>query len=515
MPTKTDAPNGSQWIGVMTLIVCALYFIFLFPSHENIVYNRDDGSIYMTLALNIAEQGKYSTELPQAVAAAGDDYSRHATWPPLFPAYLAAMISSFGLNWYAIKVALALLGVLTIAIYWRILSATLIGRIAVLMLAVNPAFFVFSHHAMPEAALMLLISSTLLLLSRTQSTMHAALAGISAGAAFLTKGYGITLIPAGVLFLWAFAEGSRRHRFRFVAAFLIPSAIAVIGWWLYTSNFISAGNIDEFTARYGNAPHLMQLLQNFIDHPMDELRQFYWYESRYPLLLLTPFLLFRDVAENALFAIISLLIGALAIYGAFLAISKEKSALAIWMLAHIAFLTIFGGHSFRYWLPLTPAIAYTAFLGIHEVLSRLALDHASKVVMGGFLALSIGGLGYHLAVPERLRFHDAYVQQFREMGLWIKSNTAENSILVVSGGVGDALIFSERIAYPLADIAKALAHARSEPGSTANVYLACPTDAAGDLAWGKIGACEDVAQARGLLLSSAWESPMQQLFILE
>ena len=109
--------NGYRLVAA---IIAGMYLLALFPTPEFPVYNSDDGSYFVTLALNLLDHSRYSVD-----TWPGTVYGHHATWPPLHPLLLAAVIATAGHSWAAIKVVMAeILGLLGLYLWFRLFRPT-------------------------------------------------------------------------------------------------------------------------------------------------------------------------------------------------------------------------------------------------------------------------------------------------------------------------------------------------------------------------------------------------------
>ena len=461
--TKSWTRDWALWLVVG---ISLSYVVFLFPEPEYPPLNKDDGALFLTLGINIAELGRYTMDM-----MAASEYGLHATWPPVFPALLAIVIYFFGVSWVAIKLVMVICGLATLGILWRLWSQTLPGKLAVILTALNPYFFLYSHHTMAEVPYMLAVVLTLLLLDRSTTRSKLALAGIVGAVAFLTRGYAVVLLPVGVLFLMIQMNYSVMQRIQRAIWFGMPMLFAVIGWAGYTSFAISTGNVDGFTATFGSGTGLLSNLwdRTIVEH----LQRWYWYEGRHAVVLMTP-LIDREVIQSSstLFAVSTFLLGLVAL-GWLRSFQQPLSSAVIWFPSCVAIMFL-GGPGVRYWLPLLPFLFFYALLGA-ECFSQKA--RVARYIHPAFAIslIVVGAIGFasHLNEPDRLRYYDGYGIETRDMVLWARHNLPSDAI-VITDSPADVYSASRRRAISLRNAfeAESLKMLRN---SNSPLYMLCPS----------------------------------------
>jgi len=200
------------------LPTCAVYLLWLFPSPEYNCYNNCDAGWFVTIGINLAAHGRYTVDTYPK-----NDYGHHATWPPVFPAVLACAIRGFGLNWYVLKLLMCLFGLANLWLLWNLMTAIPGGKVdfglaasTVVLTALSPMYFLFSHATMTEVPFMFVTTLTLFVLARSEGLPGAATPGIAASVAFLTRGYAIVFLPAGVLHFLLGNSQEQKYPFNWV-----------------------------------------------------------------------------------------------------------------------------------------------------------------------------------------------------------------------------------------------------------------------------------------------------------
>jgi len=106
-----------------------------------------------------------------------------------------------------------------------------IGLFAIAFMATNPTLFHYGYSASTDALALALQAGALCLLFATSGPRTAALAGLVAALAFLTRYTAVTLLPAGLIATLARGrargDGGRKQALAFAAGFLAP-----VGTWI-------------------------------------------------------------------------------------------------------------------------------------------------------------------------------------------------------------------------------------------------------------------------------------------
>lgn len=408
----------------MAVVIAAIYLVVLFPTPEFPAYNSDDGSYFVTLALNLLDRGRYSTD-----TWPGSPYGHHATWPPLQPLLLAGVVCATGLSWVAIKGVMALLGLVGLYLWWRLLKREPFGPTAVLALSLSPAYFLFSHHPMTEVPFMALCAAILLALNGAKTIPRAFIAGLIAAAAFMLRGYAVAFLPAAMIWFGTRNEIPWRYRLMLAAGFGVPLLVAILGWHQYSSRILQSLPLDVITTRFGNGTSLFSALTG---SPVQHLRNLYWFEFRYPAHFVAPFMPLEDVlGDRTMFSVAILSLG-LAVVGWFNRIRSSASPGDIWVpcMALVVYVVTIGNHGIRYWMTLIPFGFLYLFNGIRVVARYMKAPAIGHVGVGLVTASIAAGLTLHVWQPDRLRFASAHWKAYQEVALWAAGNLPADSAVV-------------------------------------------------------------------------------------
>ncbi|MEX0785715.1 MAG: glycosyltransferase family 39 protein [Dehalococcoidia bacterium] len=189
----------------------------------------DDSLLYHFLAIGIRDHSTYVN--PFTGVATG-------TWPPGYPAFLAAVYSIFGVNVKAALAVQALLGALTVGATYllgRQLFDRVSAAIAALLLAVMPGQIFFAGILWSEVLFTLLFVLALIAIAalssrpeRERLAWAVATALLVAAAAYVRE-TGLLLIPVAALY-WGWSLRSWRSSLRFAGAAALLVALLILPW---------------------------------------------------------------------------------------------------------------------------------------------------------------------------------------------------------------------------------------------------------------------------------------------
>jgi hypothetical protein len=466
-PSQRRSTTGL--IARATVAVALFYAAFLFPSPEFPIFNRDDGASFMTLAINLAQHHAFSLQ-----TTGPEHLPLHAVWPPGFPLMLAGVITVFGMSWVAIKLFMVASGLLGLYLLWQLLGDEIEGQYAVLLTALSPIYFLFSHHTMAEIPFMVLLVGALLLLNSARSPGMAFLSGILAGIAFLTRGYALTLLPTAAIYFALQPSRSVSGRLFLICAFAVPMLTATLGWWAYTEWAIASGDIDGFTQGFGSST---QLLDRLIRPPIDYLKQLYWHDLRYAIYLMVPVFSLDRVLESDGLLILSVVLLVVTSIGW---VHRKRAGLRaedIWVPLTLLLIFAKANPAVRYGLMVLPFLFYYFLVGL-RIFGRFPRGEASAVrIAGSVLAVACGaGLLLHLSNPDALRFQSQSLRELRDLSAWADEHLPSQAVLA-SYDATATFVSSRRRAIRLSDLMKGRKSLEAKFGVQPELYAICPTNA--------------------------------------
>lgn len=402
--------------------IAALYLLFLFPSPEFPPYNADDGAWFVSMGWNLAEYGRYTSDTFPLT-----EYGHHGAWPPLFAGFLAVLIKLFGIDWLLLKLVMAGIGLAALWLLRRLFKDAPAGDWAVLLTALSPAFFLYSHHTMTEAPYIAIVAAALLALARADSPRLAFLAGLVAVLAFFTRGYAVIFLPAGLLF-FLLRPWSWRQRLLTFAAYALPLVIAVLAWKGYTGQVLASQPLDWITARFGNGAGL---LNDLLRSPVEYAQRLYWHDLRYPAHFLLPLIPLDWALKSDLSILISAALLGLAGYGWWLRLRSQRGAVECWLPLALIFLLLPRTGAARYWLPFLPYLYFYLLFGLMALGRRLpALQIPARLLPHALLLVSASALAWHLGQPDRLRFINADARDYRDLALWAREHLPADAVVL-------------------------------------------------------------------------------------
>ncbi len=449
--------------------VAALYLLFLFPTPEFPGYNADDGAWFVSMGWNLAQYGRYTSDtFPLA------EYGHHAAWPPLFAGLLAGAIKLVGLNWMALKLVMVAFGLGALALLRRLWPEERIGAWAVLLTALSPAFFLYSHHPMTEVPYIAAVAAALLGLSRAENGRMAFLAGLLAVLAFFTRGYAAIFLFAGPLY-FLLRPWPVRQRLAACLAYAAPLLVAILAWKGYTGHVLASQPLDWITTRFGSG---VQVLNDLTRSPREYAQRLYWHDLRYPAHFLLPWIPLEWAREHDLSVLLSLALLAIAGFGWLTLFRRRRGAVECWLPLALAFLFVPRAGAARYWLPFLPFLFYYLLHGAREIGRRLPrLATLSRVLPGALLLLVATSLAWHLAAPDRLRFVTPESKDYRDVALWAGAHLPPDSVVLAPAA--QRFLAGSGLATWTPDAPPAAIRASGRP-----LYLLCSPDTSTDLCAG-------------------------------
>ena len=232
--TTNERKHHARWHGWLALLAVTLFAFALrwYYVSTAVVLNpvRGDATQYYAYALNLANHGIFSKDLPGVAVIHPDNYR-----DPGYPVFLAIWMKLLGAGeaWYAaVLLGQALLGALTITLatqlgrHWLPLSwATAAG----VLMALWPHSVTINGYLLSETLFGFLCALGLLAFAsarRRRSPRRAFVAGVVLGAAALTNA---VLLPFGILL--AVFMAWRKLAGRSVCVALAVGALALPGAW--------------------------------------------------------------------------------------------------------------------------------------------------------------------------------------------------------------------------------------------------------------------------------------------
>lgn len=421
MPANSDRKPFERARRIGALLVLFLYLGFLFPSPEYPVYNADDGSFFVTMALNLTKYHSYTTDTFWTPA-----YGHHATWPVAFPTFLAVIIQVFGVSWLAMKLAMALCGLGTLWLLYRYWNADRFGMTATALTALSPMFFLYSHHTMTEIPYLFVVIAVLTAMKRTEGVLTAFGAGLLGLLAFMMRGYAVTLLPAAIVY-YALRPWGVRMRVLSIIMFVAPMILGIVFWKYYTASVVAHYPLDLISSRYGTGADFLNQIWR---PPSEYLRRFWQHDGRYMIHFFIPLIPLSVALGRDDLTVVSILIGVLICYGWVKSLRRGPDPVQIWLPVAILFLLVPKTTSTRYWFIYLPFFSYFLVIGLDSILKAMGGTHMLRKVAPLALLLIMGtGLAHHLVNPNELRFANSTLKDYRDIAVWARDNLPADAVV--------------------------------------------------------------------------------------
>lgn len=239
MRSPTEDRTGRRPAILIFLLALAMRSAFVFFPPTGPLFS--DMREYHEKALAILENGSYG----------------HATRPPLYPLFLAAVSLAAGDGRAPLACAQAVMGAAVALLSFGIgrrLAGPRAGTAAGLLVACYPGLIVYTGLVMSENLFILLFTGALWILARDRLPGPAACAaaGLLLGLACLTRSLLAAFIPCAALVLWI--RGERRG-----GSILFVAAVLVLAPWtvrncLYYGRFVPLDTYGGYNFLFGNNP---------------------------------------------------------------------------------------------------------------------------------------------------------------------------------------------------------------------------------------------------------------------
>jgi len=298
----------------------------------------------------------------------------------------------------------------------------------VLITALSPMYFLFSHTTMTEVPFMFVSTAALWFMLRTNCWKTASLAGVVAAIAFFTRGYGIVLLPTGFLAYALHRNWTAKKKLQIVGCFSMPLVASFVLWSWYTRHVIATKPLDGITTHYGNLGVISSNLQR---PPIEYLQELYWYHARYVVHTLFPYVSQKQALASDWLAGLGVLLAAAVLIGCGVWVKRREYILVLWLLGSAALLLITGINSPRYHLTLLPFELFFLLTAVSAVCRHVTkLRWIYPLVVGLFVMGNAVALAAHLREPDRLRFYSPYWQDFQAAATWAGDNLPKSTLVV-------------------------------------------------------------------------------------
>jgi 4-amino-4-deoxy-L-arabinose transferase-like glycosyltransferase len=417
--------RAARWIALVAIVVHM--FAAWFARPPGILTGQDDAE-YVILARSL--RGGGYQELHRV------DAPVHSTYPPGYPALLAAWGAVTGDDFDALVVLNVVLSAAALLLLRRALLRRgfdeTVATGSVVVLALNPALVAFAGSVMSEVPYILLTTLCLLLLADDDPrTRSLALAGAAAILAALTRSIGITLLGAlGALWLI-------ERRWKPLGALVAASALTVGVWLLWTvlapEQYLGTSYVADLRAGATKSSWSPGPLLRIPGHIA-------WYaRAGVPWTLAIPTVP-GTVIDNAVVVALLALLGGVGVW----TFVRRWRLAALYLAAYGGLIAVWLWRTDRFAIPLLPLIVPALLVGAHElaVLLKIRRPWLLPTACALFLATA-AGLRTGGAVAAALRCDRSAVLPDAECLTpdqasyfaairWIRDNTADDDVLLAA-----------------------------------------------------------------------------------
>jgi len=423
------------------LLALSFFAVFSLLALDSDLKVEHDSGVYIALGQSLVSGQGYS-----ATYLAG--HPPHTRYPPVFPAFLAPLIGLIGYHVLAMKllmVALSMLTLYLLYVFFTDLAEDLMAFLVVTFTATSHGMLFYSQSIMAEIPYLCLSLLALFWVHRCSrrgewSGRAMAMAVALISLAYLTRLIGLSLLLATVVYLVCDSPGRPEVKIRRAITLggcaAIPAIIWFLrNWWVgesggtaYASDFHLKTVYASPSVIDGVVKYLAGIRTNPAEYALHTARVVFFY---YPWVSRT---------------VLPLLL-ALVIFGSFLWCAvRRRTILEYYMLFYMGMLLLLPVENpQRYLVPLIPFIWYYFFTGISRLLAWLrgqVLMHKPDYQGGVALATALLALALLIVnatmavranVIDRGRegyYHVVGEDRYVSIVPWVKAHTSPDSVFM-------------------------------------------------------------------------------------
>jgi 4-amino-4-deoxy-L-arabinose transferase-like glycosyltransferase len=230
----TPATGWRAWLrrerGLCSVVVLALVLRWAAVAWLADTVPYSDGAYYHLAASKMVEDWRFPFDRSQV-----EYYGKLGWWPPLYPAFLAAVYRVAGVDSRAAAFVQVVLGALVCALVQRIgrrAAGARLGTLAALLVAIDPTYVFLTNILASENLFVVFLALALWTLGRSWNGLRAPFAsGVLFGLGALTRAIGLGVPLVVVAALWR-RTGDRRAWRRGAVWMLVATALTVAPWTL-------------------------------------------------------------------------------------------------------------------------------------------------------------------------------------------------------------------------------------------------------------------------------------------
>ena len=234
-PPVPSAPHRPAWLSDLTPSLLAILGVAFVLRLSTILWLSDtvpfsDYFYYHMAGEQIAKDWTFFFDRTAAV-----DYGKFGWWPPIYPFVIGALYALFGVEHRVVVYLQVILGTLVCWLAYRIgrdVAGERVGRIAALLVAINPTYIFVTNLLASENVYVLLLAAGLALAVRLDAASPRRawiVCGVTFALGALTRAIGL-LVPA-VVALWLRRRAPTRALWLRRSAWLLGACALTIAPW--------------------------------------------------------------------------------------------------------------------------------------------------------------------------------------------------------------------------------------------------------------------------------------------
>lgn len=382
-----------------------------------------DNAFVLSAANSLAQDGSYTySYMPYSIPVI------HYT--PIFPLLLMPLIFLFGYNIILLKLIPLILGLLSILIFYSLIKQFTDKKttlIITLIVALNPLILIFSHSLLTEIPYLFFSLLALYYINKyDKSSKYLILASLFLLLSYFTRAMGLSLIVAtGLLFL---TKKKFKELITIMSIVILPVILWIIRSTIVKTKFSLGESAfilfnDSTNSIYSSGlPYTS--FWHFITNVFSNIYSY-----------LGPAIL-TDINKvsglsfgklSLILALFGLILWSITLFGVIKSYFKHRSILEYYFIVYLAIVMLWNWQSIRFLIPIIPLILYYFVIGLKSIKINKKIFH---IIIIFILAVSLIGSVFEVTRQHKDPYYGEDWEDLYQMGLWVKENIPENSILL-------------------------------------------------------------------------------------
>ena len=467
------------------LLFAALYLGFPNALPDFNRYNSDDAGLYAALAESLAQGRGYTFFLPPLSIP-------HAVWPPVFPAVLSVVVFLFGPQLLALKLAMAVLGLIGLVcvyVYFERVRRTPYAGTIVLVTGLSPLYFAFAHNTMADLPILIpvvLSLGSIALWARAEFRLGTRVfwaAAVSVACATLLKPQAVVLVVCPVVCAWSGRGRLPAKQTAGRLAVFTLVALAPFAVWVLRGHAVEAAGYGQSSQFYADSArqseaslHWSELLSELdgglLGRTVASLRWTLPYalaEATWPIV--NPFNLASLRWPRGSAYLLALVLLMPVLIGFLRELRDGERIATTFFVAHTVLVTMSPNWTNpRFFVVLVPFAVFYTLRGLEPVLRSNVI---TGVVSKGFVAAAAVALTVYLVQQHRNPFPNALWAALNDTARWSAINLPPTATVLTHNWV-DFHLISGLVAFPIASPAGASESDWRAVGEGRTIFLVQP-----------------------------------------